>query len=178
VTVVRRRRHRQLGVGRPLREPPLDQSVLRRVARRLDTGRVAAAVQGHRRRRLHRRAGLQEIRHPTKVLAPPYNSNPPGISDHKYVTQWLKDGTHTDVGNNFPWDVFTAAVNKYATGAPAQPPGVPVPAPNVPDYNKETWDQIRGRWAMLGNQTMVEALAQIRDKTCGTSDAGKPGVTF
>jgi hypothetical protein len=33
-----------------------------------------------------------------KVLAPPYNSNPPGISDHKYVTQWLKDGDHTDVG--------------------------------------------------------------------------------
>ena len=51
---------------------------------------------------------------PTKVLTPPYNSNPPGISDHKYVTQWLKDGSHTDVGNNFPWDVFTAAVNKYA----------------------------------------------------------------
>jgi N-acetyl-anhydromuramyl-L-alanine amidase AmpD len=114
-----------------------------------------------------------------KVLAPPYNSNPPGISDHKYVTQWLKDGTHTDVGPNFPWDVFTAAVNKYAAGAPApQPGGPPVPAPNVPDYTRETWDQIRGRWAMLGDHTLVEALAQVRDKVCGTTDAGKPGVRF
>jgi N-acetyl-anhydromuramyl-L-alanine amidase AmpD len=116
---------------------------------------------------------------PTKVLAPPYNSNPPGISDHKYVTQWLKDGSHTDVGPNFPWDVFTAAVNKYASGQPATPPpGVPVPPPNVPDYDKETWDQIRGRWAMLGDKTLIEALAEVRDKTCGTTDAGKPGVRF
>jgi hypothetical protein len=48
-----------------------------------------------------------------KVIAPPYNCDPPGITDHKYVTQWLGDGTHTDVGPNFPWDVFAAAVNKY-----------------------------------------------------------------
>ncbi|HUO38651.1 MAG TPA: N-acetylmuramoyl-L-alanine amidase [Mycobacterium sp.] len=48
------------------------------------------------------------------VLSPPYNSDPPGITDHKYVTDWLGDGTHTDVGPNFPWDTFTAAINKYA----------------------------------------------------------------
>jgi hypothetical protein len=57
-------------------------------------------------------------------------------------------------------------------------PGGNVPAPNVPDYDKETWDQIRGRWAMLGDKTLVEALAEVRDKVCGTSDAGKPGVRF
>jgi N-acetyl-anhydromuramyl-L-alanine amidase AmpD len=51
---------------------------------------------------------------PATVLAPPYTCDPPGISDHKYVTQWLRDGNHSDVGDQFPWDVFTAAVNKYA----------------------------------------------------------------
>jgi N-acetyl-anhydromuramyl-L-alanine amidase AmpD len=39
---------------------------------------------------------------------------PPGVSDHYYVTDYIGWGSHTDVGSNFPWDVFTAAVNKYA----------------------------------------------------------------
>jgi hypothetical protein len=113
-----------------------------------------------------------------RVIAPNY-SNPPGAADHNYCTVFLKDGNnHTDVGPNFPWDVFTAAVNKYASGAPITPtPGGP-PVSNVPDYTHETWDQVRGRWAMLGGKTLVEAVAQIRDKVCGTSDAGKPGVEF
>lgn len=62
---------------------------------------------------------------PIRVLAPPYNSNPPGISDHRYCTHWLRDGNnHTDVGFSFPWDVFTAYVNRYAspsTPAPVKP---------------------------------------------------------
>lgn len=60
---------------------------------------------------------------PIVVNPPPYKQQA-GISDHRYVTQVLKDGTHTDVGDNFPWDVFTAAVTKYAS--PSQP------APEVP----------------------------------------------
>lgn len=74
----------------------------------------------------------------TKVLKPPYNSNPPGISDHNYVTKWLKWGDHTDVGPNFPWDVFEASVKKYsgeqASGPVVVPPPVevkPVPEDNV-----------------------------------------------
>lgn len=63
------------------------------------------------------------------------------------------------------------------TPPPVPPPGVPVPS-NVPDYDKETWDQIRARWEMLGYLTLVEAMAQVRDATCGTSDAGKTGVRF
>jgi N-acetyl-anhydromuramyl-L-alanine amidase AmpD len=50
------------------------------------------------------------------VLAPPYSAPPPGITDHKYVTQYLGWGTHIDVGNNFPWDVFSASITKYANG--------------------------------------------------------------
>lgn len=57
----------------------------------------------------------------TEVLAPPYAGNPrPGISDHNYVTRELGIGNHTDVGPNFPWDVFQKYVSKYA-GSPTTP---------------------------------------------------------
>lgn len=61
---------------------------------------------------------------PIKVLAPPYTNGRAGISDHNYVTQVLKDGTHTDVGPNFPWDVFAAAVAKHSGETPVPPPPV------------------------------------------------------
>lgn len=44
-----------------------------------------------------------------------YAGNPRGgISDHNYVTRELGIGNHTDVGPNFPWDVFTRYIAKYA----------------------------------------------------------------
>jgi N-acetyl-anhydromuramyl-L-alanine amidase AmpD len=61
---------------------------------------------------------------PTTVISPPYRGGRAGISDHAYVTKVLGDGTHTDVGPNFPWDIFAAAVNKYAN-----PTSAPQPAP-------------------------------------------------
>jgi hypothetical protein len=56
---------------------------------------------------------------PLKVIEPPYDSDPPGITDHRYVTDWLGDGTHTDVGPNFPWPYFAARINHYAGTAPS-----------------------------------------------------------
>jgi hypothetical protein len=56
----------------------------------------------------------------TDVIVPDYYRGE-GISDHKYVTQCLGIGDHTDVGWNFPWDVFAGYVHEYATGAPAAP---------------------------------------------------------
>jgi hypothetical protein len=53
----------------------------------------------------------------TYVIAPPYQRRQ-GISDHKYVTECLGIGTHTDVGPNFPWDVFADDVRGFATGEP------------------------------------------------------------
>lgn len=58
---------------------------------------------------------------------------------------------------------------------PTSTPGGPVPNQPV-NLEQEIWDQLRLRWNMLGGKTLVEAVAQIRDKVCGTNDAGKPGV--
>ena len=55
--------------------------------------------------------------------------NPGGI-DHSGITNGLGIGTHTDVGNGFPWDVFTDAVKRHAEGYVATPA---IPAPNAID---------------------------------------------
>ncbi|WP_169338069.1 glycoside hydrolase domain-containing protein [Nocardia vinacea] len=52
----------------------------------------------------------------TDVIAPPYTRRD-GISDHKYVTECLGIGTHTDVGPNFPWDVFESHVREFSGAA-------------------------------------------------------------
>jgi hypothetical protein len=59
----------------------------------------------------------------TNVIAPPYH-RADGVSDHKYVTDCLGIGTHTDVGANFPWDVFAQHVAEYTGAAPAPTPTV------------------------------------------------------
>lgn len=77
------------------------------------------------------------------IPGPNYNSDPPGISDHRYCSDYLQDGnTHTDVGNNFPWDVFTAAVAKYG-GLPTPPPAPPA-APTSQTYTVESGDTFDG----------------------------------
>ena len=75
----------------------------------------------------------------TKVIAPPYTERLPGISDHRYVTKILGDGTHTDVGDQFPWDVFKAAVDKYAVATPQNP--VPPTPPKVKVFPKDYTDR-------------------------------------
>jgi len=123
---------------------------------------------------------------PIKVIAPPYRSAPPGISDHAYVTNFLGDGTHTDCGPNFPWDVFSANLAKWALAytdkTPVTPPPVVpaqpkvVPAPPAARPVGPSVDQIAMRWNCLGGQTLVEAVAEIRDHVLGTNDRKKTGV--
>lgn len=99
---------------------------------------------------------------PIKVLAPPYSSPPPGISDHAYVTKFLKDGTHTDVGPNFPWDAFTECVNKHAG---VKQPEKPVVKPVEKDKLALVWEQLVGPegrgWPQLGGKTLVDAVAEL-----------------
>lgn len=110
-----------------------------------------------------------------RVLAPPYSSNPPGISDHKYVTQWLRDGTHTDVGAGFPWKYFAERVAFWASGGKDKPsPPATVQKPGAPVGPAD--DQLTLRWNCLGGQTLVEAIAEMRDKVLGTDDRHKTGT--
>ncbi|WP_202972594.1 N-acetylmuramoyl-L-alanine amidase [Tsukamurella tyrosinosolvens] len=71
----------------------------------------------------------------TTVIAPPYRVTD-GISDHRYVTRALGIGSHTDVGDGFPWDVFAADVAAFTgAGAPAvvgQPDGAAAAPPASP----------------------------------------------
>ncbi len=54
-------------------------------------------------------------------------------------------------------------------------PVPPVPRPVVVGPAE---DQINMRWRMLGDQTPVEALAQLRDHLLDTNDRDKPGVVM
>lgn len=57
---------------------------------------------------------------PVEVIPPPYH-RAPGISDHRYVTDCLRIGTHTDVGGQFPWDVLGYWVGVYSGGIAPEP---------------------------------------------------------
>ncbi|WP_182349337.1 N-acetylmuramoyl-L-alanine amidase [Tomitella gaofuii] len=61
------------------------------------------------------------------TVIPPNYWYADGLSDHAYVTFQLGIGNHTDVGDNFPWDVFTHYVDLY-TGKT-----VPEPVVNMID---------------------------------------------
>lgn len=112
---------------------------------------------------------------PLKILNPPYSSPPPGISDHAYVTKYLKDGSHTDVGAGFPWDYFSQCVYKYAPkaqGTPMPPnPSTPPPFqyPSRDEMILQIWEQLfgpRGKgWPQLGGKTLVDAVADIEKRT-------------
>ena len=122
-----------------------------------------------------------------KAITPPYNSAPPGISDHRYVTDYLGDGSHTDVGPQFPWDVFIASLVKYSVAAVPPAPAPPAPTPPAPPPTPAPQlvgpvpvgpadDQVTLRWNCLGGQTLIEAVAEIRDKALGTNDKSKTGA--
>ena len=124
---------------------------------------------------------------PLTVIAPPYTAGRAGISDHAYVTRVLGDGTHSDVGPNFPWSYFAQKVAEYAAPAtpapvvtvPPKPPAPKPPAPPAPPRPfvyppdnvllREIWEQLRGPqgkgWPQLGGKTLVDALAELLKKT-------------
>lgn len=119
------------------------------------------------------------------VILPPYTSDPPGISDHRYVTDHLGDGTHVDVGPNFPWDVFRDAINKYWAFAntPPSPAPTPTPAPapadgTPADPEREILAQTRGRWGRLGGRTLVEAVGVLVDKATGEDNSARTDFSW
>jgi hypothetical protein len=127
---------------------------------------------------------------PPVCAGPAYGLNPPVVSDHRYCTDWLKDGnTHVDVGDNYPWDLDAAAVAKYwaIANATAAPPADPTPptAPAAPfdptapaDAEAEILSQVRGRWGLLGGHTLVEAVGLILDKQLGTDNSTRTDFSW
>lgn len=96
----------------------------------------------------------------TDVIGADYSRRRDGISDHRYVTDALGMGTHTDVGRNFPWREFAAYVREFAAGVPAGPPPPPaidVVAGQTPWLGKritvgeETTPDGAGRFAQFEN---------------------------
>jgi N-acetyl-anhydromuramyl-L-alanine amidase AmpD len=127
-----------------------------------------------------------------KVIPPPYDFNPPGISDHRYCTEHLKDGnTHVDVGDNFPWPYFTQMIAKWhallTAGVPAPVPPAPAPVPAPAPISEsdrqllqEVWDQLRGPggngWPQLDNKSIVDYLAELGAKVDALTPKAAPAA--
>jgi hypothetical protein len=45
--------------------------------------------------------------------------------------------------------------------------------PQTADYVNDIRDQLRIEWPQLGGQTLLDAVAEIRDTVCGTTDGDK-----
>ena len=61
-----------------------------------------------------------------------------GITDHWGITGGLRIGNHTDVGKNFPWDVFAAHVDSYAKNL-VVPGAAPVKTAIQAEYDENPW---------------------------------------
>jgi hypothetical protein len=81
---------------------------------------------------------------------------------------------------NLDMDWFRGEIHKDIDGAfdgPGTPPVVTPPAEKPqPVRVGPADDQLTMRFNCLGGKTLVEAIAQIRDKVCGTEDRDKEGV--
>lgn len=133
-----------------------------------------------------------------RLIVAAYGSNPdyPGKVAHQYTDGsghggGLPEGCppfgncDMNSADGYTPEAFAAACGiTTTTPAPNPEPAPEDPAPQPPapagpgDVDREIWDQLRGRWAMLGDHTLVEAIAQIRDAVCQTNDRDKPGVRF
>jgi len=116
-------------------------------------------------------------------LGPNYTPIDTGVVDHRYFTKVVQDGnTHGDVGDGFPASTFTSYLTTFYNaikGGPVTQPPTPAvtPAPaHVAQPVGPFADQLDLRWSCLGNQTLVEAVAEIRDHVLGTSDRTKTGA--
>lgn len=103
------------------------------------------------------------------VIPPPYHKDS-GISDHKYVTQCLGIGTHTDVGDDYPWDVFTHYRDKYAGRDVGPSPGAQMgSSQSIYRQDDESIGDmesvVRQNNGMI-HETRVEQLALLGDEQC------------
>lgn len=81
---------------------------------------------------------------------------------------------------NLDMDWFRGEIQKDIDGAFDGPATTPVPPTQQPGPVRvgPADDQLQFRWNCLGGQTLIEAVAQIRDKVLGTNDRDKTGVVL
>ena len=102
-------------------------------------------------------------------LTHPYRPIKTGVIDHHYITVVGGIGSHVDVGDNFPVDVFTGHLQTFYAqlkGTPVDP--TPTPYPSQADMIVQIWEQLVGPhakgWPQLGGKTLVDAIADLRNK--------------
>lgn len=118
----------------------------------------------------------------TRVIAPPYDADE-GISDHRYVTDYLGIGDHTDVGPGFPWDVVEKYVRRFTGSIEGDAPLSAAEVKHITDFIagfcgpigsdvKDIREQLTGGrdageypgWAQLGDKTLVDAVADLAER--------------
>jgi len=108
--------------------------------------------------------GSHVIGHKEYAFAPPNVKWDPGNID----MGWFRGEVQKDLdGFAFP--------GEQPQSPGQQPPANPTSPPGNP--GSEVWDQVAGRWEMLGWRTVVEELALIGDILFNTNHAGKTGFT-
>lgn len=117
------------------------------------------------------------------VIEPPYANHGSGISDHRFVTDALGIGSHTDVGgpmaapwSGFPWDVFESDVKSFLAPVVVGPDTPPPDVDDTPIWAHPTndamiadiWDQLRGPrgkgWPQDKDRTPVESIWALTKK--------------
>lgn len=78
---------------------------------------------------------------PVKLTPAQVGADRSGVCGHWDWTIGKNDGTHTDPGPNFPWDVFMAYANPGGNHPPPPPP--PQPGPIIEMHYGQTSDEIR-----------------------------------
>jgi hypothetical protein len=79
---------------------------------------------------------------PVKLSAADVAARKPGVIGHVEITNGLKDGTHTDPGPSFPWDVVMARVNAILKPTPVEddmPPYISWPAADKAQLIADIW---------------------------------------
>jgi hypothetical protein len=89
----------------------------------------------------------------------------PGVLGHGDYTAATGDGTHTDPGPGYPWDVVLAQANAYAKGQQPQQEDDDMPALSfIHDGSGPWWlyDGFRRRYVRPGEPTRLVALGLVK----------------
>lgn len=100
-----------------------------------------------------------------------------GYDDADSRAVWIADSGFQPQGYWISFDQCASLIPPKGYCYAAVPVAAPAqPAPSGPTPVGPADDQLTLRWTMLGGQTVVEALAELRDHLLGTSDRDKQGA--